>query len=151
MTTLTRFNPQRTLGTLQNEVDRLFGQFFPLQDSWTEEEDGTKSYVWSPRVDVAETDEGFVLQFDLPGLTRDDVQVSVEDQSLTISGERAMNEEQKGRHYRRIERSYGRFYRSFNLGEAVDAEHITAHFEHGVLSVNVPKTEKSKPRTIEIS
>lgn len=150
MTKLTRYTPQRTLGTLQQEVDRFFNRFFPIEDDLLEQDGGTASYVWSPRTDLAETEDEFTLTFDLPGLTRENVDVRVEDHNLVVSGEREMSDEEKDRHYRRIERSYGRFYRSFNLGESVDVENITAAHEDGVLTVHVPKTERSKPRTIEI-
>lgn len=151
MTNLTRYTPQRTLGTLQNEVDRLFGRFFPLKDERLTEQEETGSYVWAPRVDLAETEDEFVLQFDLPGISRENVAVRVEEHTLIVDGEREMSEEEKDRHYRRIERSYGQFYRAFDLGESVDADRITARHADGVLTVQVPKTEKSKPRRIEIS
>ena len=106
---------------------------------------------WLPAVDVRESDEAFVFTAELAGLDKDDVDITVEDGILTLSGERQFNEEDSEKNYRRIERAYGAFSRSFKLPSAVDAERIEAKFTNGLLTVSVPKAEVAKARKIAIS
>jgi len=106
---------------------------------------------WVPAVDVRETDESFVFTAELPGLTKEDVSITLEDNVLTLAGERRFEKEEGKNEFRRIERSYGRFTRSFTLPNDVDNDHVQANYGDGLLTVTVPKTEKSKPRKIEIS
>ncbi|MCP4201052.1 MAG: Hsp20/alpha crystallin family protein [bacterium] len=106
---------------------------------------------WVPAVDVRETDESFVFTAELPGLTKDDVSITLEDNVLTLTGERRFENEENKAEFRRIERSYGRFTRSFTLPHEVDNDKVGAKYGDGVLTVTVPKTEKTKPRKIEIS
>jgi HSP20 family protein len=122
-------------------MDRLFGDFAT---------DIAAEGGWCPAVDLAETDDEFVVTAELPGLSKKDVEVSVENDILTLSGERkAETEEQKGR-WHRVERSYGEFHRSFRLPGKVDAAKVDAKFKDGLLTVTVPKVEGAKPRKIEI-
>lgn len=107
--------------------------------------------VFQPALDVAEDKDKFILKADLPGLNKDEIRVSVENGVLTIEGERKSESEQKDRDYHRIERSYGRFVRSLNLGSAVDDGKITANYKDGVLEVTVPKVEKAKAKTIDVN
>ena len=106
---------------------------------------------WLPAVDVRESDDAFVFTAELPGIAREEVDITVEDGILTLKGERRFNEQDEQKSYRRIERAYGSFSRSFRLPSAVDAERIAAAFENGVLTVTVPKAELAKARKITIS
>jgi HSP20 family protein len=125
------------------EVDRLFDSFFGV-----DREQGRR---WVPPVDLVEAEDHFVLKADLPGLTESDVSIEVQDATLTISGERRAEHEQRERGWYRIERSFGSFSRSLTLPDGVDPEAISANFDHGVLEVRIPKPEERKPRRVEIS
>lgn len=105
---------------------------------------------WLPTLDVAEQKDSYTVQLDLPGIKKEDVHVSFEEGILTIQGERKQESEQKDKEYHRIERSYGRFERSLNLGSAVDPERIQANYKDGVLEIIVAKSEKAKPKAIDI-
>lgn len=128
-------------------VDRFFNEVgHPAQESSGESRD------WTPAVDIQETDDAFLATADLPGLKKDDIDVSLEDGVLTIAGERRfVNEEEEGKTFRRIERAYGTFRRSFTLPQGVDAEDVEAKFEDGVLHLTMPKSPTAKPRKIAIS
>jgi HSP20 family protein len=105
---------------------------------------------WAPAVDVMETDEEFQIRAELPGVEKKDVKLSVENGVLLISGHREQEKEEKGKRYHRIERAYGNFARSFTVPEAVDAEKVTADFKNGLLTVHLPKSEKARPKSIEV-
>jgi len=105
---------------------------------------------WSPAVDIYETENELVLKADLPDVDRKDIDVRVENQTLTISGERKFEQEHSGKGYHRIERSYGKFDRSFAVPNTFDTEHIAAAFKNGVLSVTLPKKEAAKPRQVKV-
>ena len=106
---------------------------------------------WCPEVDVLENDEEVILRADLPGLSTDDVELEVRDNNLIMKGEKKEEKEEKGSHYRMVERSYGAFERSFALPTTVDAEQIRAGFENGVLEVHLPKTAKAQGRKVPIA
>jgi HSP20 family protein len=144
MNGLTRYTPARELGLLRREMDRLFNDFLPTRQG---EDAGTP--VWMPRADLAETEDAWLLTLDLPGVPAEHVEVTMEDDTLTISGERKVSAEQHGR-FHRIERTYGRFLRTFQFATPVDPEHVEASFEDGVLTVRVAKAEASKPRRIQV-
>ena len=149
MTTLTR-SPRRTapLRSLQGEVNRLFESVFP---GTMEGDDESMSTVWSPRMDLVEADDHYQVQVDLPGVSKEDVSITVEDNELTIRGERRAESRAEDDHVVRMERTFGTFYRSIRLPRTVDESKIKATFDDGVLTVNLPKTEKSRPKTITIS
>ena len=105
---------------------------------------------WAPLVDIAEDDKEYVIKADLPDVKKDDVNISVQDNVVAISGERKYEKEEKGKKYHRIERAYGSFLRSFTLPEDADGAKIAAEFKDGVLQVHLPKSEKAKPKTIEV-
>jgi HSP20 family protein len=127
------------------EFDRLVNTLFePLSGN-------DRLQRWVPAMDLVEADDHFVLKADLPGLGEDDVSIEVQDNVLTVSGERRSEQERKERGWHRIERSFGRFSRSLTLPEGVNAEAISASFENGVLEVRIPKPEERKPRRISIS
>lgn len=106
--------------------------------------------AWRPAVDISETDTHFRVTAELPGLTKDDVEVTFENGTLTLSGERKFEEKKEEGNFHRIERLYGAFSRSFVLPSEVDGDKVEAHFENGLLTVAVPKSERAKPRRIEI-
>jgi HSP20 family protein len=105
---------------------------------------------WAPSVEIYETENDLVLKADLPDVDAKDVDVRVENQTLSISGERKFEKNDSGKGYHRIERSYGRFSRSFSVPSAFDTENIKADFKNGVLSVSLPKKEAAKPRQIKV-
>jgi HSP20 family protein len=106
--------------------------------------------VWMPLTDVAEDKDNYYLKADLPGIKKEDVKISYSDGSLGISGERSQEKESKDKKYHRIERSYGKYYRSFNLPEQIKEDKIKAEFKDGQLSVMIPKAEEVKPKEIDI-
>src|SRR2546421_1512161 len=105
---------------------------------------------WSPSVDIYETENELVLKADLPDVKLDDIEVRVENQTLTLKGERKFEEDQSVRGYHRIERSYGTFTRSFSVPATVDPDKVAAEFKNGVLTVKLPKKEAAKPRQVKI-
>jgi HSP20 family protein len=125
-----------------NEVNRLFNTLFDAGE--------VGDRRWVPATDLLEKDDHFVLRADLPGLSEDDVSIEVQDNTLTVSGERKAEHEESDRGWYRVERSFGRFSRSLTLPEGADPDAITAEFDRGVLEVRVPKPEKRKPRRVEI-
>ncbi len=146
---LIRWEPVRELQTMQNEMNRLFNSFF---DSPTPSNGGQPVMRrWIPAMDVAQTDDHFVLRADLPGLSENDVNIELEDNVLTISGQRRAEHEQRKEGYYRMERASGSFSRSVTLPEGVNADGIEASFESGVLEVRIPKPEQHKPRKVQIS
>lgn len=147
MTRLSRTR-NRNLNSLQNEIDRVFDRFFPSQEQ--EEETSSRQAVWRPRMDLIESDDAYRIRLDMPGLSKDDLTISYKDNELTVSGERTNDHREEGEEFVRVERSFGHFRRSFTLPDSVDAENIQATYENGVLTLTVPKTERVKPRQIEI-
>jgi HSP20 family protein len=124
------------------EIDRVFDAFFGQTD---------QGRRWVPPMDLVEVEDHFVLKADLPGLAEGDVNIEVQDGTLTIAGERNAEHEQREKGWYRIERSFGSFNRSLTLPDGVDADRIDASFANGVLEVRIPKPEERKPRRISIS
>ncbi|HWP42911.1 MAG TPA: Hsp20/alpha crystallin family protein [Blastocatellia bacterium] len=134
--------------SLQQRMNRLFEETFgPLAIPG---EETLSMTAWTPRCDVFETDNEIVIKAELPGVKKQDVKVNIENNMLTIQGERKFEEETKKENYYRIERSYGQFMRSFMLPPYVDAGKISAEFKDGVLRVSLPKLEEAKPKAIEV-
>jgi HSP20 family protein len=146
---LVRWEPTRELTSLQTEMNRLFNTFFDTPTT-TGGNGGGAVRRWVPSMDLVETDEHFVLRADLPGLTEADVAIELEDNVLTVAGERKAEHEDKKEGFYRMERSFGQFRRSLTLPEGVDAEKIAATFDKGVLEVRIPKPEERKPRRVAI-
>ena len=146
MNNLIRFSPTTDMRRLQREIDSLFEGFFPTRDNG---ENG-HSAVWTPRMDLSETADAYLVHLDLPGLKKEDLDISFEDGTLRISGERRAETNTEERKFVRIERSHGRFFRAFSLPQTADVEGIEARFEDGVLMIRVPKAEEAKPRRIDI-
>ena len=105
---------------------------------------------WAPLVDIVEDDKEYLIKAEVPEVKKDDVRVTVQDDVLTITGERTLEKEEKGKKYHRVERSYGRFVRSFTLPEDAAGNKVAAEFKDGVLRIHLPKSEKAKPKTIEV-
>jgi HSP20 family protein len=105
---------------------------------------------WTPTVDISETDGEYLIKAELPEVKKEDVKVTLEDGVLTLTGERRQEKEEKHTKYHRVERSYGSFVRSFSLPELVDETNVKAEYKDGVLSLHLPKSEKAKPRAIEV-
>jgi len=145
---LIRWEPVRELNTLQSEMNRLFNTLF---DAPAGGDGGGTLRRWIPAMDLVETDEAFVLRADLPGLSEGDVNIELEDNVLTVSGERKSEHEQRKEGYFRVERASGSFSRSLTLPEGVNPESIDASFDRGVLEVRIPKPEERKPRKVAIS
>jgi HSP20 family protein len=144
---LIRWEPARELGTIQNEMNRLFNSFFDTPTTT-----GNGAYRrWVPAMDLVETDSDFVLRADLPGLSEKDVNIELEDNVLTISGERKSEHEERQEGYYRMERSSGSFRRTLTLPDGVEPDTVKATFDRGVLEVRVPKPEQRKPRKVAIS
>jgi len=145
---IVRWNPTRDLTQMREEMDRLFGQFLRRGEG---EEATWGQGLWAPPVDIYETDDAFMLKAELPGFTKDDVNIEVHENRLIIRGERKRETEAKEDQYHRVERAYGRFERAFWLPTTVDAEHIQASFKNGILEMRLPKSEKAKPKQIPIT
>ncbi len=141
---LVRWQPSRSFG-FGREVDRLFDHFWGGVPTG----DGTEP-TWSPSVDIAEGEDNIVVTAELPGVKSEDVKVTVEDNVLTIEGEKKKESESGEGRTHRVERSYGRFVRSFRL-PAVDADSISASYSEGILKVSLPKPETAKPKQISVS
>jgi HSP20 family protein len=142
--TITRFDPFREFATLQNRMNRFFGDTY-LRD------DVTAHGSWVPPVDIYENDShDLVIKAELPEMTREDIDITVENSTLTLRGTKKMPGDVKEDQYRRIERSYGAFSRSFTLPNTVDASKVTAEYRNGVLTVKLPFREEAKPRSINI-
>ncbi|MFC1735290.1 Hsp20/alpha crystallin family protein [Candidatus Hydrogenedentota bacterium] len=139
---LVKWDPFRGLGDLRSEMARLFGH---VPSVWAEP--GFKG--WAPAVDILEDEKTFTIKIELPGVDKKDIEVSVTNGELTVRGERKLEKEDKKENYRRIERSYGSFSRSFTMPKNVDAKGISAESKEGVLTVTLPKTKAEKPKSGE--
>lgn len=106
---------------------------------------------WSPSVDIVETDNDIILKADVPGINEKDIDIQIEDGTLTLMGERKFEEEKKGEGYHRIERAYGSFARTFALPDSVDTEKVSATYKNGVLTVRLPKKEVAKPKSVKVA
>lgn len=149
MTTgLIRWTPQTDL--FRSRMSRFFDQAFDEFLSPLAGSEELSSRGWLPPVDIRETDEALTLHAEIPGLTKDDVNITLENNVLTISGERKFEKDAKKDNYHRIERAYGAFSRSFSLPANVRTDQVRASFKDGVLTVSLPKAEEAKPRRIEI-
>jgi HSP20 family protein len=135
----------REFAAMQDRLNRLFGNVY-LRD----EDTGFRG-TWVPSVDIYETEKhDLVLRAELPGMAREDIEVTVENGTIVIKGEKKFDSEVKDEHYRRIERAYGTFHRSFTLPNTVDAVKVTADYKNGVLTITLPFKEEAKPRTINV-
>jgi len=141
-----RWDPFRDMVTLREKMNRLFEDYYPAR---TEEKDIVAG-SWAPSVDIYETENELVLTAELPGIKEDDIEIKLEDNTLTIKGDRNFEKETKEENYHRIERSYGSFFRSFTLPAYIDQEKIEAQHENGILKIAMPKKHESKPRKVRV-
>lgn len=142
---ISRWDPFRDLMSIQNELNQLFGRTYGGDAG-----ERVRSSAWAPPLDVHETADRFVIAVELPGLGPDDVEISVEDNVLTLNGDRRFYDERTEEDFHRIERRFGSFSRSLTLPSTANAEGIEASFDAGVLTISVPKLEEAKPRKIEV-
>ena len=144
---IVRYDPFRDLRTLQEEVNRLFtGNITRGFD-----EEGIARGAWSPSVDIYENKDHIVLEAELPGMKREDFDLSVENNVITLRGERHFEKKDESDNYHRVERAYGSFTRSFTLPTTVNTEDIKADYEQGVLKVRLAKRTEAKPKQIKVS
>jgi HSP20 family protein len=139
-----KYDPFREMRSLQDEVNRLFASTFNRGDN------ELMRGAWSPSVDIFENKDQIVLEAELPGMKPEDVNISIENNVLTIHGERKFEKKDEGDNFHRVERSYGSFTRSFTLPPTVSSENAQAEFENGLLRLTLAKREEAKPRRIEI-
>ena len=142
--TLTQFHPFRGVSTLQDQINRLFNETF---DRSSEEASLTP---WAPAVDIYETEQSLVVKADLPDIKPEELDIRVENNILTIRGERQFEKKVNESNYLRVERAYGSFSRSFSLANTVNSEAIQAEYKNGVLTLTIPKREEAKPKQIKI-
>ena len=145
---LVRWSPTRELMNIEDEMNRLVERFFG--PSLLEEMEMTTPTVWSPRVDIKETKDEFIVSAEVPGMDKKNLHVSYKDGLLTIEGERKQEKEEKDVNYYRVERHYGKFCRTFQIPGEVNEKKINAEYKDGILTVHLPKTEKAKAKEIEI-
>ena len=145
MSTLTRWNTFQGLNGLQEQVNRLFDTSFPGRA------DNSALTTWAPAVDIYETENELVVKADLPDVNEKDLDVRIENNTLTIRGERKFEKKVSEESYLRVERTYGSFSRSFSLPNTVNSEAIKAEYKNGVLTVELPKRAESKPKQIKVS
>jgi HSP20 family protein len=142
---IVKVDPFRELAAMQDRMSRLFG------DVYLRDEDTGFRGNWIPAADIFETENhDLVLKVELPGMTREDIEVTVENGTLVLKGQKKFDTEVKEEHYRRIERSYGQFHRSFTLPNTVDTSKVAADYRNGILTVKLPFREDAKPRTINV-
>ena len=144
---ITHYDPFRDLRTLQDEVNRLFSTSFSRSFG----DDGIARGAWTPGVDIYENKDEIVLEAELPGMKREDFELTIENNVLTLRGERRFEKKDESDSYHRVERAYGAFSRSFTLPQTVSSEGVTAEYKNGVLRVVLKKREEVKARRIEIA
>jgi HSP20 family protein len=144
---MTRFDPFRDMAVLQDRMNRLFNDSY---GSRNQEDHMLNRGSWVPPVDIYEVEGELVLKAELPDMKREDVDVTVENSTLTIRGERKLDNEIKQENFHRVERAYGTFVRTFSLPPTVDSGRIGAEYKNGVLTVKLPMREEAKARTIDV-
>jgi HSP20 family protein len=142
------WDPVRDLSSIQDKMNQLFEDTFTRTKG---REEGLGTGMWTPAVDIYETNDLVIVKAELPGLTREQVGIEVKDGLLTLRGERKVEKEVKEENYHRIERAYGTFQRSFSLPSTIDQEKISAALKDGVLELTLPKREQAKPKQITVA
>lgn len=148
MNAITRWDPFKELEDMQSRLNTMFGRA-PVRKGGDKEEALTVA-EWAPLVDISEDDEEYLIKAELPEVKKEDIKLTVDEDVLTITGERKYEKEEKGKKYHRVERAYGSFMRSFTLPEDADASKVSADCKDGLLKVHLPKSEKAKPKSIEV-
>ena len=141
---IVRWDPFRDLENLRENVNKLFQESMgrPSRES---------SASWAPPVDVMEDEDKIVLRAEVPGMQKEDIDIEMTGDTLTIKGERKFENEEKQKDYVRIERAYGQFQRSFTIGVPVKANKVKANYQNGILEITIPKAEETKPKKVEIA
>src|ERR1022692_728594 len=147
MTVLTRWEPFREFSTLQNRINRV------LRESYSEggRDESVATSSFAPAVDVYEDEQNVTLKIEVPGIDEKDIDVQLENNTLTVHGERKIEQEEKEENYRRVERQYGSFTRTFTLPTTVDAEKVAATYDKGVLKITLLKKSEAKPKQIKVT
>src|ERR1700674_3077196 len=147
MTVLTRWEPFREFSTLQYRMNRLFSDSFGPEA----QDQSLAASGFAPPVDVYEDEHNITLKIEVPGIDEKDIDVRIENNTLTVHGERKFEKEEKEENFRRVERQYGEFTRSFTLPSSVDPGQVTAHYDKGVLKINLAKKAEAKPKQIKVN
>lgn len=146
MTVLTRWDPFREFNTLQDRMNRLF------RDSYSEgREEGLITTAFAPAVDVYEDEHNVTLKIEVPGIEEKDIDVRIENNTLTVRGERKFEKDEKEENYLRVERQYGSFTRTFTLPNTVETENVSANYDKGVLKIKLAKRAEAKPKQIKVN
>ncbi len=151
MTLITRYDPFREFVSLQNRVNRLFGSQLSNPRGPEGQDEALTSTAFAPPVDIYEDEHTITLKIDVPGIDEKDINVHVENNTLTVHGERKFEKEEKEENYRRVERQYGSFTRTFTLPNMVDQENVQADYDKGVLKVKLAKKQEAKPKQIKVN
>src|SRR5437899_11060859 len=146
MTVITRWDPFPEFSTLQDRMNRLF-----RESHGPEGEESLTTSTFAPPVDVYEDDHNITLKIEVPGIDEKDIDVRIENNTLVVHGERKFEKEEKEENFRRVERQYGSFTRSFTLPNNVDAERVQAHYEQGILKVQLAKKAEAKPKQVKVN
>lgn len=142
-----QWKPDQTIANFDKEINNFLSEFGIDRK---QAETKFKNTIWSPRADFIEENDNYTLQIDLPGIEPEQVKIKFKEGKLSVSGERKAEEKTEGRNFHRVERSYGKFYRAFELPESIQADEISANFKNGLLLVTIPKVSELKPKEIEI-
>ena len=145
MTVLTRWDPFREFTTLQDRMNRLF------RDNYGEGQEALSTSTFAPPVDVYEDEHNVTLKIEVPGIDEKDIVVQIENNLLTVHGERKFEQEEKEENFRRVERQYGSFTRSFTLPTTVNADQAQAHYDKGILKIQLAKKAEAKPKQIKVN
>jgi HSP20 family protein len=147
MTVLTRWEPFREYATLQDRINRVFRESYTGGDR----DESLTTSSFAPAVDVYEDEHKVSLKIEVPGIEEKDLDIRVENNTLSVHGERKIEKEEKEENYRRVERQYGSFTRTFTLPQTVDTENVSANYDKGVLKITLPKKAEAKPKQIKVS
>jgi HSP20 family protein len=147
MTILTRWDPYRELNTLQDRMNRLFRDSVAAET----QDQSLATSAFAPAVDVYEDEHNITLKLEVPGVDEKDINVNVENNTLTVHGERKFEKEEKEENFRRVERQYGSFTRSFTVPTTVDAEKVSANYDKGILKITLAKKAEAKPKQIKVN
>jgi HSP20 family protein len=145
---LIKWDPFRELDDVSSRLNRIFGR---LPSRSTSDNEMLAVADWMPSVDISETDAAYLIKGEIPGVNKEDVKVTIQDGMLTIQGERKQEKEEKNKKFHRVECSYGNFMRSFRVPDDADESGVKAEFKDGMLNVTLPKSEKAKPKSINVS
>jgi HSP20 family protein len=147
MTVITRWDPFREFSTVQDRLNRLFRESYGSESR----DEALTSSAFAPAVDVYEDEHSVTLKVQVPGIDEKDIDIRIENNTLTLHGERKFEKEEKEENFRRVESSYGSFTRQFTLPTTVDAEKVTANYDKGVLKITLPKKAEAKPKQIKVN